>query len=106
MYVKKGNRIVLKPTETEFSSMEMVIDNIEILKDNIDDGKRCKAGQDIGKTTKTDICKDNFVHFAVRKAQNGTLPDNEYQYTDPSHFLDKFSPLSKWIQECMDYEFR
>ena len=106
MYVVEGNRLVLKPTETEFSMMELVIDNVEILKDGIGNGKRCKAGQDIGKTVKTDICKENFIHLAVRQRHNETLPDPDYKYIDPSIFLDKFSPISKWIQECLDYEFR
>ena len=106
VYVKDGNRLILKPTETEFSSMEIVIDNVEKLEEGVGNGERCKAGQDVGKTVKTGICKDSFIHLAIRQRHNETLPDADYKYIDPSMFLDKFSPISKWIQECMDYEFR
>ena len=96
--------MVLQPTDNEFDALEVVIENFKPLDDV--DGKRFKAGDAIGEGIETKVCKDNFFHLSVRKAQNDSDPDVVHQYTDPSPFLDKITPLSKWIQECNDYEFR
>ncbi|KAH3690175.1 hypothetical protein DPMN_191894 [Dreissena polymorpha] len=48
----------------------------------------------------------NSIHVSVRKAQEAILLDADYDYTDPSPFLDRLVPIPKWIQECNDHEFR
>ncbi|XP_052224342.1 uncharacterized protein LOC127839993 [Dreissena polymorpha] len=48
----------------------------------------------------------NSIHVSVRKAQEDELPDADYDYTDPSPFLDRVVPIPKWIQDCNDHEFR
>jgi len=32
--------------------------------------------------------------------------DADYDYTNPSTYLDRLVPIPKWIQECNDREFR
>ncbi|WAR20774.1 hypothetical protein MAR_014748 [Mya arenaria] len=49
----------------------------------------------------------NYIHVSVRQSQgHAILPDADYDYTDPSLFLDRLVPIPKWIQECNDHEFR
>jgi len=48
----------------------------------------------------------NYIHVSVRKALDDPVDDADYDYTDPSPFLDRLVPIPKWIQECNDHEFR
>ncbi|WAR20850.1 CRB-like protein [Mya arenaria] len=49
----------------------------------------------------------NYIHVSVRPSQGEEiLPDADYDYTDPSPFLDRLVPIPKWIQDCNDHEFR
>ena len=104
MNVKAKNRVVFEPTDVEFSGMEIVIENIE--PERKADKKRFKSGEKIGKASKVKICKLNFIHVSVRKAQNATTADADYDYIDPSPFLDRLVPIPRWHPECNDYEFR
>ena len=104
MHVKAKKRVVFEPTDVEFSGMEIVIENIE--PERKADKKRFKSGKRIGRASKVTICKPNFIHVSVRKAQNATTADADYDYIDPSPFLDRLVPIPKWIQECNDHEFR
>jgi len=50
----------------------------------------------------------NYIHVSVRKAvdEHGPVDDADYEYSDPSPFLDRLVPTPQWIQECNDFEFR
>ena len=96
--------MVIQPTDPQFNGTEIVIENIKPVK-NID-GNRYKPGEHIGNASRIDLCKQNFIHLSVRETQVEDEPDSEYQYMDPSVFLDDLNPVSMWVQECMDYEFR
>ncbi|WAR20843.1 hypothetical protein MAR_014817 [Mya arenaria] len=49
----------------------------------------------------------NYIHVSVRPSQGDKKRlDADYDYTDPSPFLDRIVPIPKWIQECNDHEFR
>ena len=84
--------------------MEIVIENIQPERNA--NGKRFKSGKKIGKASRVTICDPNFIHVSVRQAQNVTRSDNDYNYIDPSPFLDRLVPVPKWIEECNDHEFR
>ena len=104
LHVDGGTRVVIKPTEKQFEGTEIILENINPVSEA--DGKRFSPGDEIGSASKIDLCGDNFIHLSVRETKNGTFPDDEFDYIDPSGLLDDFNPLSKWVQECMDYEFR
>ncbi|XP_053407458.1 uncharacterized protein LOC123547213 isoform X2 [Mercenaria mercenaria] len=98
------NRVVVQPIDPEFIILEVIIENINPeLKFN---GKQVKAGDKIGRATKAPKCEPNYIHVSVRQARNETVPDADYDYTDPGPFLDRLVPIPKWIQECNDHEFR
>ena len=93
-----------QPTDPEFADLEIVIENIEAKRNS--DGKRFKSGEKIGRASRVTVCKPNFIHLSVRQAKKDTATDNEYDYIDPSPYLDRLVPVPKWIQECNDHEFR
>ena len=99
-----GNRVNFQPTDPEFAELEIVIENIE--PERKSDGKRFKSGARIGRASRVTICKPNFIHVSVRQKKTDTVSDSEYDYIDPSPFLDRLVPVPKWIQECNDHEFR
>ena len=104
VHVRPNNRIDFQTTDPEFAEMEIVIENIDPERNS--DGKRFKSGKRIGRATRVTVCKPNFIHVSVRQAKKVTAKDSEYDYIDPSPFLDRLVPVPKWIQECNDHEFR
>ena len=107
MNVEPGNKVVIKPVDPEYAGLEIVIENINTLPDI--DGKFQPAGQKIGRASKAKKCKPNAIHVSVRKAENSegsSKSDADYDYIDPSSYLDRLVPVPKWIEECRDYEFR
>jgi len=56
--------------------------------------------------TEQEAREKNYIHVSVRKALANPVDDADYDYTDPSPFLDRLVPIPKWIQECNDHEFR
>ena len=104
VHIHENNRVDLQPTDPEFADLEIVIENIEPEKNS--NGKRFKSGAKIGRASKVTICKPNFIHVSVRQAKPDTDADSEYDYVDPSPYLDRLVPVPKWIQECNDHEFR
>lgn len=110
LHSKGNNAVLVQPTDPEFALLEIVIENIDPQSDLLE--KNVKAGDKIGKAVKGKPCqKDsgenlNFIHVSVRPGQTETVADADYDYTDPSPFLDRLVPIPKWIQECNDHEFR
>lgn len=104
VHVRPNNRIDFQTTDPEFTEMEIVIENI--VPERNSDGKRFKSGKRIGRASRVTVCKPNFIHVSVRQAKKVTTTDSEYDYIDPSPFLDRLVPVPKWIQECNDHEFR
>ena len=104
VHVRGETKVVLQPTDPQFNGTEVVIENI-IPVSNVD-GRRFKSGEHIGDASTIELCEQNFIHLSVRETQVEEAPDRNYQYMDPSVFLDDLNPVSKWVQECMDYEFR
>ena len=65
-----------------------------------------KSGGKIGEASRIGVCKPNFIHVSMRMSQNTTVSDSDYDYIDPSPYIDRLVPVPKWIQECNDHEFR
>lgn len=104
LHVESDSKVVVQPIDPEFSPLEIVIENIK--PERKFDEKQVSAGEKIGRASKAPKCQPNFIHVSVRQAQSKTLPDADYDYTDPGPFLDRLVPIPKWIQECNDHEFR
>lgn len=105
LHVQNDNKVIVQPTDPEFLLMEIVIENIN--PDYGLNGMQVKSGDKIGKASRAPKCQANFIHVSVRQAEAHTLPSEaDYEYTDPSPFLDRLVPVPKWIQECNDHEFR
>lgn len=108
---KKGNNgVLIQATDPEFAVLEIIIENIDPKEKLIE--KSVKAGEKIGKAIRGIPCAPSsgenlyFIHVSVRQVRDDSVPDADYDYTDPSPFLDRLVPVPKWIQECNDHEFR
>ena len=95
------NRIVIEPKDDDFLDLEIVIDNISPGVDVTESGKYMKAGEDKIGTAGSSPCSPNFIHVAVRQTttESGSA-DEDYEYIDPSKYLDRLIPFPKWKETC------
>lgn len=101
----EGNRIRIMPTDDDFVEFEIIIENIIPESSIPKTGRFVKAGMDIiGKAGKSP-CNHNCIHLSVRKKSQIQLPDSNYEYIDPSPFLDRLLPSPQWIWDCKDYVY-
>lgn len=102
---KESNRVLILPTDEDFIDYEIIIENI-IPESNIStSGQFLIAGKDIiGKADKSP-CKRNCIHVSVRKKSPIQIRDSDYEYIDPSPFLDHLLPSPRWIWDCRDYTY-
>lgn len=99
---KESNRVLILPTDEDFIDYEIIIENI-IPESNIStSGQFLIAGKDIiGKADKSP-CKRNCIHVSVRKKSPIQIRDSDYEYIDPSPFLDHLLPSPRWIWDCRE----
>ncbi|XP_045189288.2 uncharacterized protein LOC123546793 [Mercenaria mercenaria] len=99
-------KVLIQPVDPEFQQFEIIIENINPFVYVFD--QYIKSGKKIGRASKAPKCKPNFIHVSVRKKRNDTdvVDDADYEYVDPSPFLDRLIPYPKWFKECNDHEFR
>ncbi|KAK3094096.1 hypothetical protein FSP39_024081 [Pinctada imbricata] len=100
-----GNRIIIQPKDDDFLDLEIVIDNISPSSEVDEGGKYLRAGEDHIGTADNSPCKPNFIHVAVRQTpeDGDILSDAEYEYVDPSKYLDRLIPYPKWVETCNDH---
>lgn len=102
---KESNRVLILPTDEDFIDYEIIIENI-IPESNIStSGQFLIAGKEIiGKADKSP-CKRNCIHVSVRKKSPIQIRESDYEYIDPSPFLDHLLPSPRWIWDCRDYTY-
>ena len=64
-----------------------------------------RAGEDKIGVADSAPCSPNFIHVAVREtSEEGALADDDYEYVDPSKYLDRLIPYPNWTETC-DHDF-
>ncbi|XP_062614230.1 uncharacterized protein LOC134275967, partial [Saccostrea cucullata] len=102
---KENNRVLILPTDEDFIEYEIIIENIIPNPTIPSSGQFLSAGKDIiGKADKSP-CDYNSIHVSVRKKSTTPMSDSDYEYIDPSPFLDHLLPYPEWIWECKDYTY-
>lgn len=105
LHVKSDKKVIVQPGDQEYRGLEVVIENIKATPSL--NGKSIRAGDNIGVALKAPVCgSQNSIHISVRKEESEKMDDRDYDYIDPTSYLDRFIPVPMWIQECMDKEFR
>ncbi|XP_060074374.1 uncharacterized protein LOC132554093 [Ylistrum balloti] len=100
VYKKSSTRLLIEPSDADFVQFEIVLDNVEPDRFVSSYGTYFTAGKTIGKAGRSN-CSPNFIHVAMRQKTGGVvLPDEEYNYVDPSPYLDRLVPIPQWIEEC------
>ncbi|KAJ8312546.1 hypothetical protein KUTeg_009919 [Tegillarca granosa] len=90
--------------ESYQNQYEIIIDNIIPDKKIGSDGVFVVASKTIGRADRSK-CQPNFIHVAMRKKGLQHNNDAEYDYIDPSTYLDKLIPVPQWIEACNDHTF-
>lgn len=85
--------------------MEIIIENILPNSTISTSGQFLVAGKDIIGKADHSPCKQNCIHVSVRKKSAMQMKDNDYEYIDPSPFLDHLLPTPRWIWDCRDYTY-
>ncbi|XP_061168901.1 uncharacterized protein LOC133178169 [Saccostrea echinata] len=102
---RENNRVLILPTDEDFIEFEIIIENI-IPNPSIPlNGQFLSAGKDIIGKADQSPCDYNSIHVSVRKKNLIRMSDSEYEYIDPSPFLDHLLPNPEWIWECKDYTY-
>ncbi|XP_069134862.1 uncharacterized protein [Argopecten irradians] len=100
VYKRSSTQLLIIPTDADFQSFEIVLDNVEPDKIVSAHGTYVDAGIKIGRADKSP-CMPNYIHLAMRVRITGPpRPDEDYNYVDPSPYLDRLMPMPQWIEEC------
>lgn len=105
IYKINSRRVLIQPQGSGFSQYEIIIDNIMPERKIGRYGMFIVASENIGRAGMSK-CKPNFIHVAMRKrVVQKHANDAEYDYIDPSTYLDRLLPFPQWIEDCNDHAF-
>ncbi|XP_013394005.1 uncharacterized protein LOC106161555, partial [Lingula anatina] len=101
---RRGDKAVLiEPSDQDFASFEIIVSNIEPIRSIENSGTSINAGDKIGKALHS-RCDPNFIHVAMRKKSNPPKPsDDDYEYVDPTPYIDRIVPVPQWIEKCNEF---
>ncbi|XP_062588035.1 uncharacterized protein LOC134249704 [Saccostrea cucullata] len=102
---RETKRVTILPTDADFVEYEIVIENIIPNTSIADGGQFLSAGQDIIGEADRSPCDDNSIHVSVRKRSSVETKDSDFEYIDPSPFLDHLVPTPEWIWDCKDFTY-
>ncbi|XP_061188852.1 uncharacterized protein LOC133197029 [Saccostrea echinata] len=103
--IRETNRVKILPIEADFIEYEVIIENIIPNTSIAESGQSLTAGQDIIGEADRSPCDDNSIHVSVRKRSSIETKDSDYEYIDPSPFLDHLVPTPEWIWDCKDFTY-